>query len=278
MLWDHRPGAEPVRRNRAAGVLAARALSGRRTPPDLRGHADRLHRGAAPLQAGRLVLPADGRGRHRLGPCRDDGAVARRCGPVRTPSRHLHPHRATSSRCRRCSARAMRIWSTRQRARPTWCICAAGRCRIAAAARSGARPRFSRWSGARTAGCGPSTATAFRRIEVPAPARPTVQPLAARAARAKTSMPTPCRSIFSGCARRDADRAVQPACAKGTSAAVRPREHRQSLHPVTRRAPAAGALLQRVDGDGIRTGSFPADGGPRLLLQQREVSLPLRVA
>ena len=49
--------------------------------------------------------------------------------------------------------------------------------------------------------------------------------------------------------------------------------HRQSVHAVARGAPAAGALLQRVDRDGIRAGSLPADGRPRLLLQQREVSL-----
>ena len=45
-----------------------------------------------------------------------------------------------------------------------------------------------------------------------------------------------------------------------------------------RRAPAAVALLQRVDGRGVRAGALPADGRPRLLLQQREVPLPLRLA
>ena len=41
MLWDHRPGHEPLRRHRAAGVLARRAAAGRRAAGHLRGHAAR---------------------------------------------------------------------------------------------------------------------------------------------------------------------------------------------------------------------------------------------
>ena len=65
-------------------------------------------------------------------------------GPVRTPSRRAHPHRARSSR--RTAAAGGPCGSGRHagRARRTWCICAAGRCAIAGAARWGARRRFSR--------------------------------------------------------------------------------------------------------------------------------------
>ena len=54
---------------------AERKLIGERTT-DLQRHADRLHRRAASLQARRLLLPADGRRRHGLGPRGHDGALA----------------------------------------------------------------------------------------------------------------------------------------------------------------------------------------------------------
>ena len=43
------------------------------------------------------------------------------------------------------------------------------------------------------------------------------------------------------------------------------------------RAASAGALLQRIDMRGVRARALPADGRPRVLLQQRQVSLLLRV-
>ena len=46
-----------------------------------------LVEGAASLQAQRLVLSDDGRGRHRLRPCRDDGALAHDRRPLRAASR-----------------------------------------------------------------------------------------------------------------------------------------------------------------------------------------------
>ena len=67
---------------------------------------------------------------------------------VRAASRHLHPERAASARRARCSAPATPTWSRRRTARPTWSTSAAGRCATAAAARSAARPRSRRWSGA----------------------------------------------------------------------------------------------------------------------------------
>ena len=146
MLWDHRPG-----RNRFAGIVLQEY-----SPPSGAWSATRqlifegtpigLHRGAAPLQARRLLLPADGRGRHRLGPRRDDGAVARADGPLRAASRHLHPDARAIGPTPRCSAPATPTWSRRRAARPSSSTCAAGRFPTAAAARWDARRRFSRWS------------------------------------------------------------------------------------------------------------------------------------
>ena len=144
MLWDHRPG-----QNRFAGIVLqeyspARAEARRRAAQHLQGHAARLHRSAASLQARRLVLPAHRGGRHRLGTCRDDGASRTLLGPY-----ELHPdvhilsarHRPDVAAAARRPCRSRRDAS---RARPTWSISAAGRCATAAAARSDARPRFSR--------------------------------------------------------------------------------------------------------------------------------------
>ena len=87
MLWDHRPG-----KNRFAGIVAqeysppSATLVGERRE-DLRGHGDRLHRSAASLQAQRLLLSAHRRGRHRLGPRGDDGALADDRRALRAASR-----------------------------------------------------------------------------------------------------------------------------------------------------------------------------------------------
>ena len=74
LLWDHRPG-----HNRFAGIVlqeyspAERRLVGERRDI-FEGTPLGLHRGAAPLQARRLLPPDHGRGRHGLGPRGDDGA------------------------------------------------------------------------------------------------------------------------------------------------------------------------------------------------------------
>ena len=52
-----------------------------------------------------------------------------------------------------------------------------------------------------------------------------------------------------------ARRVLQPDRAPGPSAAVRPRDDRQPVPPGAGRAPAAGALLQRVDGRRVRAAS-----------------------
>ena len=114
-------------------------------------------------------------------------------------------------------------------------------------------------------------------MDVPAPA------LAA----APVSDPDRVREDFDGPAAADrfsvaalavAGRALQPDGAPGTSASLWPRDDRQPVPPGTRRAPAAVALLQRRDRGRLRAAAFPADGGARLLLQQREVPLPLHLA
>ena len=85
--------------------------------------------------------------------------VARADRALRAAPRRLHPERARTGPTPRCSAPAMPTSSRRRPARPTWSISAAGRSGTAAAARSAARPRSSRCSGATTAGCGRRTAT-----------------------------------------------------------------------------------------------------------------------
>ena len=73
-----------------------------------------------------------------------------------------------------------------------------------------------------------------------------------------------------------ARRALQPDRAPRSSAALRTRNDRQPLPAVPGRQAPAVALLQRRHGDGIRAGPVPADGGTGLLLQQQQVSLPVR--
>ena len=144
MLWDHRPG-----RNRFAGIVlqeysaAERRLIGI-APGDLRGHADRLHRGAAPLQARRVLLPAHRRGRHRLGACCHDGAVPVADGPLRAASGRVHPDLRAIAPTPHCSAQVTPIWSTRRAARRSSSICAGGRFPIAAGARWAAKRPCSR--------------------------------------------------------------------------------------------------------------------------------------
>ena len=91
-------GAEPLRRHRPAGVLGRTAAVGGGAPHDLQRHRDRLHRGAAPVQARRLVSPAHRGGRHGLGTRRDDGAVAQSVRSLRTAPGRARADRARSPR------------------------------------------------------------------------------------------------------------------------------------------------------------------------------------
>ena len=107
MLWDHRPG-----QNRFAGIVlqeysaTERKLIGERQLI-FTGHAARLHRSAAPLQAQRLLLPAHRRRRHGWGHAVTMARSRDAARALRTASRHLHPDRAPSSG-RRAAARRPR--------------------------------------------------------------------------------------------------------------------------------------------------------------------------
>ena len=75
-----------------------------------------------------------------------------------------------------------------------------------------------------------------------------------------------------------AGQVVQPARTEGSSAPLRPRDDRQPVS--SRRSSRVGsrrtASARRPRG--VRAGALPADGRSRLLLQQRQVPLLLRVA
>ena len=102
------PGSQPLRRHRAAGVLADAAQADRRAQEHLQGHGHRLHRSAASLQAQWLLLPDHRRGRHGLGPRDDHGAFTLADRTVRAASRQVHHHGAGSSRCAAAARRSRR--------------------------------------------------------------------------------------------------------------------------------------------------------------------------
>ena len=152
-----------------------------------RGTPARPGRRPAPLQAQRLVLPHDRRGRHRLRPRRDDGALARiSTGPTScTRSSTRSPRRIT--RTRRCSAPA----TARSSRRPDGLVYHTHLCgrplpgtRLLAA--RAARPRSRNASGATTTG---STSRAAASCPTSRWSRPTdaVMPLPPHGDRAATS-------------------------------------------------------------------------------------------
>ena len=106
MLWDHRPG-----QNRFAGIVLQefspreQKLIGQRRLI-FRGTSDRLHRRAASVQARRLLSSPGCRGGHVLGPCRDDGAVAKDRRTLRSASRHVCSDGARSARLRAAARRS----------------------------------------------------------------------------------------------------------------------------------------------------------------------------
>ena len=193
---------ESLRRHRAAGVSRPRSngWSGERRlifPGTPIGFTEGPHL----YKRGGYYYLLDGGGRHRLGPRRDHGAIA----GTSTGPYELHPDIHILSARHRPDVELQRAGHAdlveTPDGRRTWCTCAAGRCPIADAARSDARPRSRRWSGATTAGCGPSTATGVPSVgdrsaaRCRAASRP--QPAGARGLR----RPRSCRSIFSGCDR-----------------------------------------------------------------------------
>ncbi len=237
--------------NRFAGIVlqeysrAQRKLIGERKNI-FQGTPTRPHRSAAPLQAQRLVLPDHRRRRHGLGTRRDDGALAIAHRPLRAASRHVH-HRARGNRPDAELQRAGHARSGRDagRARPTWCICAAGRCAIVAVACSAARPRIQRmiWGDdgwlRTTDGQGvPAARDAGARLCPPHPFPPR------RCGRISTATAADRLPVV---ALAVAGRVVQPHRAARLSASVWPRDDRQPVPAGARRPPPAGALLQRDD-------------------------------
>src|SRR5262245_46971907 len=61
------------------------------------------------------------------------------------------------------------------------------------------------------------------------------------------------------------------------SSSLWPRDDRQSLPTIARRATAAGPLRERLDDYGIRSRAFLTVGGARLLLQHHAVPLSVRL-
>ena len=161
-LWDFRPG-----QNRFAGIVlqeysvAERRLIGERvnifkgTPL---GFSPR-RRTSTSATAGITSSPP------RAAPA---GVMPSRCAaraiwPVPTNYIPTPPFSArATARMLRSSAPGMPTSSTRRRAKPTWLIFAGGRCEIAAAACSAAKPPSNRWYGAKTAGSARPTDKPFR--------------------------------------------------------------------------------------------------------------------
>ena len=279
MLWDHRPG-----QNRFAGIVlqeysAGAAPAGRQRGTNIfAGHGARAHRSAAPVQARRLLLPADGRGRHRLGPRRHDGALA---GADRARTSCI-----LTARCLERASSPGRAAAARGPRRPGG---DAGRrdlhgvpVRPAAAEpgplHAGPRDRDpDRWRGRPTAGCARRTATACRRSRSPAPRRSRRTPSPRRrCARTSTTPQLPIDFQWLRSPWPDElfslTRAARATC--GSTAAKRSAAcSRRRWSPGGSRRTASAPRRARV-----RAGALPADGRPRLLLQQRQVPLPLRVA
>ena len=243
MLWDHRPG-----QNRFAGIVLQEysptraALIGERhliftgTPIGFT-EAPHLYKRNGYYY---LITAEGGTGwGHAVTMARSRDIL----GPYELHPGRLHPDRAPSSRRARCSGPATPIWSRRRTARPTWCISAAGRCPIAAAARWAARRRSSRCAGATTAGCGRTTARACRQRDVPRRAC-LPHPFPPAPPRARTST-AGAADRFPVAAIAVARRALQPDGAARSLRLYRPRDDRQPVQAGARRAPPAGALLQR---------------------------------
>jgi xylan 1,4-beta-xylosidase len=163
-LWDHRPG-----RNRFAGIVAQEYDGASRrgwwasVENIFKGTPHGLTEAPHHLQARRLLLPAHRRGRHRLwNHGGDDGrARATLAGPY-----ELHPDTYILSSRARPDAELQRAGHADLVETPdgqTYAVYLCGR-PLPNRARCvwAARPRSSRWSGATTAGCAPSTAGACR--------------------------------------------------------------------------------------------------------------------
>ena len=265
MRWDHRPGC-----NRFSGIVlqeyspAERKLVG---PVHMifQGTPLGLHRRTPSLQAQRLLLPADRRGRHRMGACRHHGALARAYRTVRiAPGRH-HSDGTPPPGYRTAARRACRPGGDSERRdlhgaslRPahseSGTLHAGPRNRHPTdGVVAGRLASYRGWSGRPLLG---------GRRAGPAPARvPRIT--GARGLRHPKSAVG-----FSVAAVSLAGGTFQPDRTARVSAPLRPRDAGQPLPAVPGGPAPAVALLQRRDRDGVRARPVPADGRPGLLLQR----------
>ena len=290
MLWDHPAREQSFRGNRHAGILGEGAEARRRAEEHLPGHGDRIDRSAAPLQAQRLVLSAYGRRRHGLGTRGHDGALAKDRRAVRIASRHPRPDVAPSPGRRTAAGRPRRsrrdagrrdlhglsLRPTAAQPRPLHARPRdghseddLGRGRLAAHARRtgsaddrNARADVRGFSGRKRGTTGWEGHRRRRFTDASS--------LRLRRARASHRFPMAAHPVAGG--------ALQPIARPGFLRLF----GRETLGSLFRQSLVArrqqSHCLQCGDGDRVRTGTFPADGRPGLLLQQREVPLPLPLA
>ena len=155
----------------------------------------------ASLQAQRLVLSDDRRGRHRLRPRRHDGAFARAStGPTScTRNVHLITSKDAPDAPLQRAGHGQIVETPGRPSLPHPSLLAAA-CRACAARRSGARRRSRNACGATTTGSISTGADRFPAVEFPRPS-PTER-ADAGAPRYAFSPARACRSTSSGCARR----------------------------------------------------------------------------
>ena len=211
-----------------------------------------------------------------MGTCRHHGALARTDRPLRIAPGHLHPDRAPPPGYRTAARRACRPGGDAKRRDLHGASLRPSPSAIADAARWAARPRSSRWCGRRTAGFAPRMAREFpipkslrrhfRRTSFPAR-------LSARTSTVP-SLPLDFQWLRSPWPEELFSLTERPGYLRLYGRETLGSLFRQSL--VARRQQSH--CLQRRDGDGVRAGPVPADGRPDLLLQQQQVSLPLRLA
>ena len=129
-----------------------------------------------------------------------------------------------------------------------------------------------------TAGCAPWTEREFRhyRRRRAAPCAAARFPPARRARGLRRARA--CRSISNGCASPWPEELFSLTERPGYLRLYGRETHRQPVPAVLVARRQQSHCLQRRDGRRVRAGAFPADGRTGLLLQQREVSLPLRLA
>ena len=269
MIWNHRarPRRAPRKHPAFVGILPAgmgRRLrqARRRADEHLRRQRARPRRRPASLQAQRLVLSDDRRGRHRLRPRGDDGALAPDRRPLRAAPERPSPHVEGRARRARCSAPATARSSKRRTVRSITRISARGRCRACRRSPLGRETAIQKcvwgddgWLYLAQGGQVPA-------VEVPA--------LAATEAEAQRRLAEPYDFSPGGAAARlpvaahAASRADLLALGPpGLAAPDRPRIDRLVVRAGARRAPAGAFRLSRRDGARFPAVDISAGGRPR---------------